>query len=224
MRAAGFRPATPALAKMLEIGTDHACDAVGQHTPVGLRSPQSLLLSSTIDATGRCSQNLPGRHQASNRHRARCARVLSLPRLRALQVCRRRPTLGVAAVPHGRHPQTFTKADVGEGRFGNGRWKHRYCAFSLRQTASRPNDIALPRTIRLRSQQQWRKSREREKGSRTPADNAMAIPNLWFRTVDRNQGFESWSALFLRENGRGEQNHVHEGNERHCDIVCRQVQ
>jgi hypothetical protein len=97
MRAAGFRPATPALAKMLEIGTDHACDAVGQHTPVGLPSPQSLLLSSTIDATGRCSQDLPGRHQASNRHRARCGRVLSLPRLRALQVCRRRPTLGVAA-------------------------------------------------------------------------------------------------------------------------------
>jgi hypothetical protein len=97
MRAAGFRPATPALAKMLEISTDHACDAVGQHTPVGLRSPQSLLLSSTIDATGRCSQDLPGRHQASNRHRARCGRVLSLPRLRALQVCRRRPTLGVAA-------------------------------------------------------------------------------------------------------------------------------
>ena len=97
MRAAGFRPATPALAQMLEISTDHACDAVGQHTPVGLRSPQSLLLSSTIDATGRCSQDLQGRHQASNRHRARCGRVLSLPRLRALQVCRRRPTLGVAA-------------------------------------------------------------------------------------------------------------------------------
>ena len=112
MRAAGFRPATPALAKMLEIGTDHACDAVGQHTPVGLPAPQSLLLSSTIDATGRCSQDLPGRHQASNRHRARCGRVLSLPRLRALQVCRRRPTLGVAAVPHGRHPQTFTEAEL----------------------------------------------------------------------------------------------------------------
>ena len=111
MRAAGFRPATPALAKMLEIGTDHACDAVGQHTPVGLPSPQSLLLSSTIDATGRCSQDLPGRHQASNRHSARCGRVLSLPRLRALQLCRRRPTLGVVAVPHGRHPQTFTGPD-----------------------------------------------------------------------------------------------------------------
>jgi hypothetical protein len=27
-----------------------------------------------------------------------------------LQVCRRRPTLGVVAVPHGRHPQTFTRA------------------------------------------------------------------------------------------------------------------
>jgi hypothetical protein len=40
---------------MLEISTDHACDAVSQHTPVGLRSPQSLLLSSTIGATGRCS-------------------------------------------------------------------------------------------------------------------------------------------------------------------------
>jgi hypothetical protein len=111
MRAPGFRPATPALAKMLEIATDHACDAVGQHTPVGLPSPQSLLLSSTIDAIGRCSQDLPGRHQASNRHRARCGRVLSLPRLRALQVCRRRPTLGVVAVPHGRHPQTFTTSD-----------------------------------------------------------------------------------------------------------------
>jgi hypothetical protein len=116
MRAAGFRPATPALAQMLEISTDHACDAVGQHTPVGLPSPQSLLLSSTIDATGRCSQDLPGRHQASNRHRARCGRVLSLPRLRALQVCRRRPTLGVAPIPHGRHPQTFTKADGKEPR------------------------------------------------------------------------------------------------------------
>jgi hypothetical protein len=45
-------------------------------------------------------------------HRARCGRVLPLPRLRALQVCRRRPTLGVAAVPHGRHPQTFTIAAV----------------------------------------------------------------------------------------------------------------
>jgi hypothetical protein len=111
MRAAGFRPATPALAQMLEISTDHACDAVGQHTPVGLPSPQSLLLSSTIDAAGRCSQDLPGRHQASNRHRARCGRVLSLPRLRALQVCRRRPTLGVAPIPHGRHPQTFTVGD-----------------------------------------------------------------------------------------------------------------
>jgi hypothetical protein len=118
MRAAGFRPATPALAQMLEISTDHACDAVGQHTPVGLPSPQSLLLSSTIDATGRCSQDLPGRHQASNRHRARCGRVLSLPRLRALQVCRRRPTLGVAPIPHGRHPQTFTPTAVAEGREG----------------------------------------------------------------------------------------------------------
>lgn len=112
MRAAGFRPATPALAQMLQISTDHACDAVGQHTPVGLPSPQSLLLSSTIDATGRCSQDLPGRHQASNRHRARCGRVLSLPRLRALQVCRRRPTLGVAPIPHGRHPQTFTESEL----------------------------------------------------------------------------------------------------------------
>jgi|SRR6476659_8547383 len=141
------------------------------------------------------------------------------------------PQIRVRCSPDSRHdsdgPEQLRfvpKADVGEGRFGNGRWKHRECAFALRQTASRPNDIALPRTIRLRSQQQWRKSREREKGSRTPADNAMAIPNLWFRTVDRNQGFESWSALFLRENGRGEQNHVHEGNERHCDIVCCQVQ
>jgi hypothetical protein len=35
-----------------------------------------------------------------------------IPRLRALQVCRRRPTLGVAAVPNGRHPQTFTKAGM----------------------------------------------------------------------------------------------------------------
>ena len=33
------------------------------------------------------------------------------PRLRALQVCRRRPTLVVAAVPNGRHPQTFTRAE-----------------------------------------------------------------------------------------------------------------
>jgi hypothetical protein len=104
------------LPKCWKSATDHACDAVGQHTPVGLPSPQSLLLSSTIDATGRCSQDLPGRHQASNRHKARCGRLLSLPRLRALQVCRRRPTLGVAAVPHGRHPQTFTKAVMAHRR------------------------------------------------------------------------------------------------------------
>src|SRR6476620_5543298 len=44
----------------------------------------------------------------------------SLPRLRALQVCRRRPTLGVVAVPHGRHPETFTRA--GERSPG---WHHK---------------------------------------------------------------------------------------------------
>jgi len=38
------------------------------------------------------------------------------PRLRALQVCRRRPTLGVAAVPNGRHPQTFTGARMRSAR------------------------------------------------------------------------------------------------------------
>src|SRR5262249_3126511 len=59
---------------------------------------------------------------------------------------------------------------------------------------------------------------------RIPTGNAIALPNPWFRTVDRSQGFESWSALFVRENGRREQNHVHESNERHCDIVCRQIQ
>src|SRR5215468_12079609 len=85
MRAAGFRPATPALARMREISTDLACDSGGQHTPVGLRPPQSLLLSSTIDATRRCSQDLPAPRQASNRHRARCSRLLPIPRLRALQ-------------------------------------------------------------------------------------------------------------------------------------------
>src|SRR5262249_24780442 len=102
---------TPALTPILKISTDYACDSVGQHTPVDLRSPQSLLLSSTIDGTGPCSQDLPAHQPASNRHRARRSRVLCLPRLRALQVCRRRPTLRVAAVPHGRHPQTFTTAD-----------------------------------------------------------------------------------------------------------------
>jgi len=57
-----------------------------------------------------------------------------------------------------------------------------------------------------------------------PADNVIALPNPWFRTVDQNQRFESGSALFLRENGGREQDHVDKGNERHCDIVCRQVQ
>ena len=38
------------------------------------------------------------------------------------------------------------------------------------------------------------------------------------------QRVESYAVLFLRENDRREQNHVDEGNERHCDIVCRQIQ
>ena len=86
----------------------HACPNAGnQHRSFVRRSwpthshrpaiVQSLLLSSTIHGTGRCSHDLPGRHQASNCHRARCGRLLSLPPLRASQVCRRRPTLGVAA-------------------------------------------------------------------------------------------------------------------------------
>jgi hypothetical protein len=33
-------------------------------------------------------------------------------------MCRRRPTLAVAAVPHGRHPQTFTFAEVKDPYIG----------------------------------------------------------------------------------------------------------
>jgi hypothetical protein len=108
MRAAGSRPAIPALARMLEISTHHACETGEQTALADPRSPQSIILSSILDGTGRRSHDHSGHQPLSNRHRARCSWVLCLPRLRALQVCRRRPTPGVAAVPHGRHPQTFT--------------------------------------------------------------------------------------------------------------------
>jgi hypothetical protein len=107
MRAAGSRTAIPALARMLEISTHHACETGEQTTLADPRSPQSIILSSILDGTGRRSHDHSGHQPLSNRHRARCSWVLCLPRLRALQVCRRRPTPGVAAVPHGRHPQTL---------------------------------------------------------------------------------------------------------------------
>jgi Putative transposase len=47
-----------------------------------------------------------------NRHRVCCSWVLSLPRLRTLQVCQRWPTLGVTELSHGRHPQTCAAADI----------------------------------------------------------------------------------------------------------------
>ena len=67
--------------------------------------------ASTINGTGRRSHHLPAHQPASNRHRARCSRLVFLPRLRALQVCRRRPTLRVAPVPTAgiRKPSQFRK-------------------------------------------------------------------------------------------------------------------
>ena len=102
MRAAGFRPATPALARMREISTDLACDSGGQHTPVGLRPPQSLLQRWRFDACRGAGRSWEQRRVASmvdDNHRARCSRLLRIPRLRALQVCRRRPTLGGCGPP-----------------------------------------------------------------------------------------------------------------------------
>lgn len=50
-----------------------------------------------------------------------------------------------------------------------------------------------------------------------------ASQTLFFSVVD-DVLHQPYVALFLRENSRREQNHVDEGNERHRDIVCRQVQ
>src|SRR6516225_11848926 len=56
--AAGCRPATPALTQILEIRTDHTCDSGAQPSPVDPRSPQSLMLPSTINANTRRSHTL----------------------------------------------------------------------------------------------------------------------------------------------------------------------
>jgi hypothetical protein len=110
MRAAGSRPAIPALARMLENSTHHACETGEQTALADPRSPQSIILSSIIDGTGRRSHDHSGRQPGANRHKARCSWMLSLPRLRALQVAdagRRRvwlwsPTAGIRKPSHER--------------------------------------------------------------------------------------------------------------------------
>src|SRR4029450_9425111 len=100
---------------MLEISTDHACDAVGQHTPIGLPSPQSLLLSSTIDGTGRCSHDLPAgtRHQiAIEPAAAAYSPFRDFVPCRFADAGRRWVWL---RHPRHRHPQTFTEGDHAAG-------------------------------------------------------------------------------------------------------------
>src|SRR5262245_66192156 len=112
MRAAGFRPATPALVQMLEISTDHACNAVGKHTPIGLRSPQRFRChrASMLLAAARTISRAGTRHQIAIE--AAAAGYSPFRDFVHLQACRRRPTMGVACRIHGRHPQTFTTTEV----------------------------------------------------------------------------------------------------------------
>ena len=82
----------------------------------GLPLPQPLVSFSIINGNGYHSQDQPHRQHPSNRHRARCSWVPRLPRLRALQVCRRRmwlrsPTAGI---------RIFTAADVSRCSKGSG--------------------------------------------------------------------------------------------------------